>query len=171
MNVVEPKIWLSKNVQNNWWNELDWYQQKVESSFDAAHLYDHWRKYILKSNKINGSISEYKACRELLWNFYYQEGTGLFQSKNDSEFLIQDISIPSLTMVAFKNTLISFNEYFKMLTEIENFLDKIFLDPEWNQNLKFPLTYESYAYALQNQLLNIKTHMVEIENLLMKQGS
>ena len=65
----------------------------------------------------------------------------------------------------------SYGECFKMLIEIENFIEKVFFNPELNENQKFPLTYESYAYALQAQLLCIKEHMVEIESLLMKQGN
>jgi hypothetical protein len=100
-NEIISKNWLNSNVQNTWWNELNWRQYKVESQFEAAHLHEHWRKNILKSKKIIGTVSEYQACRELLWIFYTPSTMTLFQEKNETEISVQDVSIPSLTTVSY----------------------------------------------------------------------
>jgi len=97
---IVSKNWLRSNVQNSWWNELDWHQCKVESEFETAHFYEVWRKNTLKSNKIIGTLSEYQACRELLWMFHGLSSMALFQEKNGDQFYIRDASIPSLTMVS-----------------------------------------------------------------------
>lgn len=96
----QSKKWLSLNIQNKWWNELDWHQQKVNSAFDSAHLFEHWRRHILKCQRITGTVSEYKACRELLWMFQSQESMVIFRKEQTSSmFSIKNVSIPSLTMV------------------------------------------------------------------------
>lgn len=96
---ILSKNWLRSNVQNSWWNELDWHQCKVDSQFESAHFYEVWRKNTLRSNKIIGTLSEYQACRELLWMFHGLSSMALFQEDNDDKFFIRDATIPSLTMV------------------------------------------------------------------------
>lgn len=93
------KNWLRINVQNTWWNELDWHQYKIDSKFEAANLYEFWRKNTLRSNKIIGTLSEYQACRELLWMFHTLSQMTVFQEENETEFSIRDVTIPSLTTV------------------------------------------------------------------------
>ncbi|XP_058801203.1 gamma-tubulin complex component 5 isoform X2 [Phymastichus coffea] len=164
---IVSKNWLKKNVQNTWWNELDWHQYKVASEFETAHFYEIWRKNIMRSNKIIGTLSEYQACRELLWMFHIPTSMAIFQEENDKDFSIRDVSIPSLSSVAFKNMLIPFCEYFTMIREIDLFLEKLF---KQNDSYKPPLTYEAYAIALQQELLDIKKGFVEVEVELMTQN-
>ena len=97
---IVSKNWLRSNVQNTWWNELDWHQHKVDSNLNDAHLYEIWRKNILQSNKIIGTLSEYQACREILWMFHAVSPMALFQEENQAQFSIREVSIPSLTTVS-----------------------------------------------------------------------
>ncbi|XP_016843596.1 gamma-tubulin complex component 5 isoform X1 [Nasonia vitripennis] len=167
---IISKNWLKTNIQNSWWNELDWHQYKVKSEFEAAHLYEHWRKNTLKSNKIIGTLSEYQACREILWMFHIQSSMALFQEETGSEFSIRDVSIPSLTTVAFKSMLLSYYQYFTMIREMVTFLENIFNHVDTSvENRKPPLTYEAYAITLQQQLLRIKSGLVDFEIAMMKQ--
>lgn len=38
----KSRNWLETNVQNTWWNELDWRQCPVSSTFAAAKLCEFW---------------------------------------------------------------------------------------------------------------------------------
>ncbi|XP_011505710.1 PREDICTED: gamma-tubulin complex component 5 [Ceratosolen solmsi marchali] len=167
---ILSKNWLKTNVQNTWWNNLDSHHYEVESQFEAAHLYKLWRSNVVMSSKILGTVSEYQACRELLWMFYTPSTMALFQGGHETETSVQDVSIPSLTTVACKSMLLSYCQYISMMREMENFLEKLFKsnDPS-SQKRKPPLTYEAYAVALQQELLNIKTEIVEFEMKTMKQ--
>lgn len=150
----KPVKWLNSNVQHRWWNELDWRQERVDSIFDAAHMNERWRKHVTKSNKIIGTISEYKACRELLW---------MFQNQSTAD-PIRNVTIPSLTVVAFKSTLSSYQGCFQMLREIDEFVKNVF------DRDNPSLTYEAYAAALHSQMMVLKNHFVEVEIDFMKQG-
>lgn len=58
-----------------------------------------------------------------------------------------------------------------MIQEMESFLGNIFNYVDTSvDNRKPPLTYEAYAIALQQQLLKIKTGLVDFEIAMMKQG-
>lgn len=74
--------------------------------------------------------------------------------------------------MAFKSILLSFCEYLKIFKELERFCDKLFKldDLSITQKQKPPLTYESYAIALQKELLKIKKEFINFEVELMKQG-
>lgn len=39
---LKSKNWLLSNVQNTWWNELDWRKYPVKSRFSDAHLCEIW---------------------------------------------------------------------------------------------------------------------------------
>ena len=65
----------------------------------------------------------------------------------------------------------SFCHYYTMIKEIDTFIEKVFQTSDISQKFrKPPLTYETYAAALQIELLNIKKNIVEFEVKLMKQG-
>ena len=97
---IVSKNWLQKNVQSDWWNELECQQYKINSQFHTANYYELWRKSTLRNKKITGTISEYQACRELLWMFYAPTSMSLLQEEANNKFSIKDISIPSLSSVS-----------------------------------------------------------------------
>lgn len=54
----------------------------------------------MRSNTIIGTLSEYQACRELLWMFHIPASMAIFQEENEQDFTIRDVSIPSLSTVS-----------------------------------------------------------------------
>ncbi|XP_014215101.1 gamma-tubulin complex component 5 [Copidosoma floridanum] len=168
---VVPTNWLEKNIQNTWWNELDWRQYKVDSRFEDAHLLEFWRKNTKKSHEIIGTLSEYQALRELLWMFHVHSDMAVFQEEKEKGFVIRDVSIPSLTTVAFKSVLSSYCEYITMMREMETFLENLFVRNDTSKSSRRPpLTYEAYAATLQHEILSIKKKLVDFETEVMKQN-
>lgn len=124
---LKSKNWLLSNVQNTWWNELQWRKYPVKSRVCDAHLCEIWYILILfyfaftmYSNIFHlqfvmlnrhkaiegdfysiGTISEYSVCRELLWMFHAPMHMVVFQKSGEANFSIHsNISIPSLTTVS-----------------------------------------------------------------------
>ncbi|KAL7306403.1 hypothetical protein TKK_0001821 [Trichogramma kaykai] len=169
---IISKNWLKNNVQTFWWNELDWHQHRVDSPFAAAHFNEVWKKSTLRNRKVTSTISEYQACRELLWMFHAQSTMTLYQEEANSKFSVKEATIPSLTTVAFKSMLRSFCQYYTMIKDIENFLENVLRMKESSENYHKPsFTYETYATMVQHELLKIKTGLSDFEIEVMKQDS
>ncbi|XP_076685687.1 gamma-tubulin complex component 5 isoform X2 [Andrena cerasifolii] len=166
---LESRNWLQTNVQNTWWNELEWSKYPVKSKFCDAHICEIWHKATETDFYALGTVSEYLVCRELLWMFYTQMHMVVFQRNADADFSIRpDVSIPSLTTVSFNSILSPFCEYFSMIHDMEEFGSDLYLEQGGLCN-KPPLTYEAYNAALKQHLLKFKNEIVDIEKKLMKQ--
>ncbi|KAG7205799.1 hypothetical protein KM043_007744 [Ampulex compressa] len=170
----ESRSWLQRNVQNSWWNEFPWRNYPVSSQSADAHLCHIWQKAILRNLNVFGTVSEYEACRELLWMFHVQAQMVLFQLESDSNettfSICPYICIPSLTAVAFNSILLPFCELFKMMHEIEQFGVKLHLKNNAVQIYKKPpFTYEAYYMAIKKQLIKIKSELIIIEKDVMRQ--
>ncbi|KZC05180.1 Gamma-tubulin complex component 5 [Dufourea novaeangliae] len=166
---LKSRNWLLSNVQNTWWNELDWWKYPVKSQFCDAYLCEIWQKATETDCSNCGTLGEYLVCRELLWMFYVPTHMVVFQQNEDKDFCIRpDISVPSLTAVAFNSILLPFCEYFSMIHEIEQFGVEIY-SKENSLYKKPPLTYEAYNAALRQHLMKFKNEIIDIEKNLMKQ--
>ncbi|KOC65482.1 Gamma-tubulin complex component 5 [Habropoda laboriosa] len=166
---VKSKNWLLSNVQNTWWNELEWRKCPVKSRFCDAHLCEIWHKATSEDFYTLGTLSEYLVCRELLWMFYVPMHMVVFQQNKETKFSIHpNVSIPSLTTVAFNSILSPFCEYFSMIRDIEEFGVKLY--SEQNSICKKPpLTYETYNAILREHLMKFKNEIIDIEKNLMQQ--
>ncbi|CAL7943536.1 unnamed protein product [Xylocopa violacea] len=166
---LKSRNWLLSNVQNTWWNELEWRKYPVKSRFCDAHLCEIWHKANGGDFYTLGTLSEYLVCRELLWMFCAPMQMVVFQQNGEWEFSIRpDISIPSLTTVAFNSILSPFCKYFSMLHNIEQFGIKLYS----NQSdfcKKPPLMYETYNAILKQHIMKFKNEIINIEKDLMKQ--
>ncbi|XP_076640247.1 gamma-tubulin complex component 5 isoform X1 [Colletes latitarsis] len=169
---LKSRDWLMSNVQNTWWNELDWWKYPVKSKFCDAYLCEIWHKATETDFYSFGTLSEYLVCRELLWMFYVQTHMVVFQQNEDSEYysIRPSISIPSLTTVAFNSILLPFCEYFSMIHDIEKFGNDLYSEQDDFYN-KPPLTYEAYNAALGQHLIKFKNKILDIEKNLMKQDN
>ncbi|XP_026670394.1 gamma-tubulin complex component 5 isoform X2 [Ceratina calcarata] len=167
---LKSQNWLLSNVQNTWWNELDWRKHSVKSRFCDANLCEIWHKTNGGDFYTLGTVSEYLVCRELLWMLYAPIQMVIFQ-QNKTEFSIRlDVSIPSLTTTAFDSILQPFCEYFSMIHDIEQFGIELYTE----QGIlckKPPLTYETYNATLRQHLMTFKNGITEIEKKLMRQDS
>ncbi|KAJ8683784.1 hypothetical protein QAD02_019578 [Eretmocerus hayati] len=171
LNIVS-RNWLSKNVQNTWWNELEWHRYKVESEFQSAHFHGNWNKHTSKNANTIGTISEYQVCREILWMFHCQSPMTLFKKVSDTRLSIQDVSIPSLTSVALKSILLSYCEYFEMMQKIEEFATNLSKLIGNSTNCHGPpLTFEAYISAVQKEVFLIKHELVHFEMKFLKQDN
>ncbi|CAK9832549.1 Gamma-tubulin complex component 5 [Anthophora retusa] len=166
---VKSKNWLLSNVQNTWWNELEWRKCPVKSGFCDAHLCEIWHKATSGEFYTLGTLSEYLVCRELLWMFYVPMHMVVFEQNEEKKFSIHpDVSIPSLTTVAFNSILSPFCEYFSMICDIEEFGVKLYSEQD-NFCKKPPLTYETYNAILREHLMKFKNEINDIEKNLMRQ--
>lgn len=166
------KNWLGSNIQNPWWDEINRHQLEISSTVSSATFCEFWRQNILKCYQIIGTLSEYQACRELLWMFHVQKPMALFQNKESLDFCIRDnVSIPSLTATAVKSTLSTYCHYFVMIRELQEFSGKLYSQNQLlEETHKPPLTYEAYNNAVQLYVLQVKEEIVELERKLMIQG-
>ncbi|KAK1132289.1 hypothetical protein K0M31_016408 [Melipona bicolor] len=168
---LKSKNWLFSNVQNTWWNELRWRKYPVKSRFCDAHLCEIWHKANGGDFYTLGTLSEYLVCRELLWMFYAPTQMVVFQQNKKTEFFIRsDISIPSLTTVAFNSILSPFCKYFSMIRDIEQFGIRLYSKQD-NFCKKPPLTYETYNAILRQHLMKFKEKIIDVEKILVKQDS
>ncbi|XP_076753006.1 gamma-tubulin complex component 5 isoform X1 [Xylocopa sonorina] len=166
---LKSRNWLLSNVQNTWWNELEWRKYPVKSRFCDAHLCEIWHKANGGDFYTLGTLSEYLVCRELLWMFCAPMQMVVFQQNGEREFSIRpDISIPSLTTVAFNSILSPFCKYFSMLHDIEQFGIKLYSD-QGDFCKKPPLMYETYNAILRQHVMKFKNEIINIEKNLMKQ--
>ncbi|XP_053979721.1 gamma-tubulin complex component 5 isoform X1 [Hylaeus volcanicus] len=166
---LKSRNWLMLNIQNTWWNELERWEYPVKSKFCDAYLCEIWRKATETGFYSLGTLSEYLTCRELLWMFYTQARMVVFQQNEGADFSIRpDISIPSLTIVAFNGILQPFCKYFSMIYDIEQFGIDLYSERD-GFSKKPPLTYEAYNAALEQHLINFKNKIIDIEKNLMKQ--
>nr|XP_033340877.1 uncharacterized protein LOC117228903 [Megalopta genalis] len=111
---LKSRNWLASNVQNTWWNELEWRKYPVKTQFCDAHLCEIWRKATETDYGTFGTLSEYSVCRELLWMFYTPMCMVVFQQNDETDFFIRpNISIPSLTTVNESLTLLSLSTLLK----------------------------------------------------------
>ncbi|XP_012342126.1 gamma-tubulin complex component 5 isoform X2 [Apis florea] len=169
---LNSKNWLLLNVQNSWWNELEWRKYPVKSNFFDAHFCEIWYKANGRNFYTLGTLSEYVVCRELLWMFYAPSQMVVFQQNEETkEFSIRpNISIPSLTTIAFNNILLPFCKYFSMIHDIEQFGIRLYSKQD-DFSKKPPLTYETYNAILRQHLIQFKNEIINIEKILMKQDS
>ncbi|XP_076661512.1 gamma-tubulin complex component 5 isoform X1 [Halictus rubicundus] len=166
---LKSRNWLLSNVQNTWWNELEWWKYPVKSQFCDANLCEIWRKATETEYDNFGTISEYLVCRELLWMFYAPTCMVVFQQNGDTDFFIRpNISIPSLTTVAFNSILSPLCKYFSMIREIERFGEEIYTKGN-GLCKKPPFTYEAYNAVLRQHLMKFKNEIIDIEKRFMKQ--
>ncbi|XP_078039159.1 gamma-tubulin complex component 5 [Augochlora pura] len=166
---LKSRNWLACNVQNTWWNELEWRKYPVKTQVCDANFCEIWHKATETDYGTFGTLSEYSVCRELLWMFYTPMCMVVFQLNNETDFFIRpNISIPSLTTVAFNSILSPFCKYFSMIREIEQFGIEIYSE-ESSLCKKPPFTYEAYNAALGNHLMKFKNEIIEIEKMFMKQ--
>ncbi|XP_076247277.1 gamma-tubulin complex component 5 isoform X2 [Calliopsis andreniformis] len=166
---LKSRNWWQSNIQNTWWNELGWWKCPVKSKFCDAYLYEIWSKATEPDFYSVATLSEYLVCRELLWMFCTQAQMVVFQQNEDAEFFIRpDISIPSLTSVAFNSILLPFCEYFSMIRNMEQFGIELYSVQDGICK-KPPLTYEAYNSALKQHLMKFKYAIINIEKKLMKQ--
>ncbi|XP_050477296.1 gamma-tubulin complex component 5 isoform X4 [Bombus huntii] len=166
---LKSKNWLLSNVQNTWWNELDWRKYPVKSRFSDAHLCEIWHKANGRDLYTLGTLSEYLVCRELLWMFYAPMQMVVFQQNEETGFFIRpDISIPSLTTAAFNSILLPFCKYFSMIRDLEQFGIRLY-SMEDDFCKKPPLTYETYNAILRQHLMKFRKKIIAIEKSLMKQ--
>ncbi|XP_076397940.1 gamma-tubulin complex component 5 isoform X2 [Megachile rotundata] len=166
---LKSRNWLLSNVQNTWWNELEWRKYPVKSKVCDAHLCEIWHQATGGDFYTIGTLSEYSVCRELLWMFYAPMPMMIFQICGDAKFSIHsNISIPSLTTVAFNSILAPFCEYFSMIHEIEQFGTELYLEQD-GLNKKPPLTYETYNSILRQHLIKFKCKIIDLEKDVMKQ--
>nr|XP_034190148.1 gamma-tubulin complex component 5 isoform X2 [Osmia lignaria] len=166
---LKSKNWLLSNVQNTWWNELQWRKYPVKSRVCDAHLCEIWHKAIEGDFYSIGTLSEYSVCRELLWMFHAPMHMVVFQKSGEAKFSIHsNISIPSLTTVAFNSILLPFCEHFSIIYDIEKFGTDLYVEQD-GLNKKPPLTYETYNSILKQHIMKFKSEIIDIEKELMKQ--
>ncbi|XP_076183566.1 gamma-tubulin complex component 5 isoform X2 [Ptiloglossa arizonensis] len=167
---LKSRNWLMSNVQNTWWNELEWWKYPVKSKFCDAYLCEMHKATDTDLYSL-GTLSEYLVCRELLWMFYTQTHMVVFQQIEDANYSIRpDISVPSLTTVAFNGILLPFCEYFSMIHDIEMFGIDLYSEQDGFYK-KAPFTYEAYNAALRQHLIKFKNEIINIEKNFMKQDN
>ncbi|XP_011858715.1 PREDICTED: gamma-tubulin complex component 5 isoform X2 [Vollenhovia emeryi] len=168
---LESRKWLLSNVQTDWWNNLGCQKYPVVKQTCDTSICDIWHETSLLASSKVATLSEYQVCREFLWMFYVQTPMVVFQQDDESKFSIRsDVSIPSLTTIAFKSILSPYCEYFSMIHDIERFGTD--LQPICNENSELqspPLTYEAYSSALKQHLCEFKTEVINMEKDIMKQ--
>ncbi|XP_031830564.1 gamma-tubulin complex component 5 isoform X2 [Nomia melanderi] len=166
---LKSRNWLLSNVQNTWWHELEWWKYPVKSQFCDAYLCEIWHKTIGTDYDTFGTLSEYLVCRELLWMFYAPAHMVVFQQSENAHFFIRpNISIPSLTTVAFNSILLPLCKYFSMIHKMEQFNAEIY-SKDNGLYKKPPFTYEAYNAALGCHLMKFKNEIIDIEKRFIKQ--
>nr|XP_050845140.1 gamma-tubulin complex component 5 isoform X1 [Vespula vulgaris] len=170
---VESRKWLMSNVQNTWWNESVIYKYPVCSKYPDAHFCQIWHETVHKDLSDIILLNEYQVCKEILWMFHVQTQMTVF--KQESEFLFHirpNVSIPSLTTIAFQNMLSPFCEYLSMIHDIEQF-DKELLstDTSYLGYKKPPFIYEAYNAAIKEKLLSFRMEIINIEKDITAQAS
>lgn len=168
---IESRKWLMANVQNTWWNESVIYKYPVKSKYPAAHFCSIWHETVHSELNDIIMLSEFQASKELLWMFHVQTQMTIFKRESESVFLIRpNVSIPSLTTVAFQSFLSPLCEYFSMIYDIEQFENELQnLDVSSLPSKKPPFMYEAYNAAIQEQLFNFRREIINIEKDVTKQ--
>ncbi|XP_046745496.1 gamma-tubulin complex component 5 isoform X1 [Diprion similis] len=170
---VESRNWLKNNVQNKWWTWIEYNKYPVDSKFPDAGFCELWNEITSKGLQQTGTLSEYQACREVLWMLHCPVQMVLFlKNTSDSELfsIKQDVSIPSLSQDAFSSILDPLNNYFQMLCELEQFGENLYpkhKSPEVYQCP--PLTYQAYHRAVMQHLNKMREGMIRIEKKFVKQ--
>lgn len=170
---LHSKNWLASKIQHSWWNDVSRHQLEENSKLSSAMCFQFCRQNISKHHHNINTISEYQTCRELLWMFHIQKPMALFQSKESLDFFVRDnVSIPSLTVTAFKSNLLTYCHYFSMIRELQEFSRKLYSQSQLLEEVqKPPLTYEAYNNALQQYVLQVKEEIVKLERNLIIQGN
>ncbi|XP_023289809.1 gamma-tubulin complex component 5 isoform X1 [Orussus abietinus] len=168
---AEYRKWLLKNVQNTWWNELEYRHYPTNSPFPDAKFCYLWNNIVSKGLHFISTLSEYHIIRELLWMFHVQKPMVVFQEKNEADFFIRpNLSISSLSAVTFNSILLPFCEYFIMLHKMEQFGENLYIDHNLQQiHRSAPLTYEAYNAALSEHLFKLKSVVIDLEKSVMIQ--
>ncbi|CAG5101763.1 Similar to TUBGCP5: Gamma-tubulin complex component 5 (Fragment) (Macaca fascicularis) [Cotesia congregata] len=178
--IVESQKWLELNVENTWWSEKNYQNVQVLSVFPQAHfceIYESFRQSTSEAGKSGTSlISEYQACREVLWMLTHQAVTssgdydniGVVYEKTLDEFSVnKNISIPSLTPKAFQSAFGSFVEYFSMVKKLNCLLENTDINTSNIKSL-FPITYENYSTSVMQYFNRLKEDIIDVEKKSMQ---
>ncbi|XP_011313526.1 uncharacterized protein [Fopius arisanus] len=114
-------------------------------------------------------VTEYQACREILWMFHVPMEMTIFQKKPDNSFCVKDnVSIMSLTPESFNSAFSTFCKYFDMINRMDLFEKSIY--HIYEEGSPPPLTLEAYNSAVKEYYRDIKNKIIEIERRVMKQN-
>ncbi|KAK0171743.1 hypothetical protein PV328_005153 [Microctonus aethiopoides] len=166
---VESRKWLDLNIENSWWNSISQHECKVSSKSSHAHLCQLYNKEVLNNPQVIATITEYQACREVLWMFHIPTKMVVYDEITPNKFsVLPNLSIPSLTAPAFNNAFSNFCKYFSMIRTLDTFEEKLWIMD--NSDTLPPLTYTTYNVAMKQYLIDIKQNIVKIESKAMRQN-
>ncbi|XP_015124068.1 gamma-tubulin complex component 5 [Diachasma alloeum] len=167
--VIESRNWLDSNVENTWWNMINPCDTKPNSNFSHVHLFKIYNKEILNNSKSVVIITEYQACRELLWMFQVPIEMIIFKKKSLNSFYVKEnVSITRLTPESFHSAFSTFCRYLEMINRINLFGKSIYNIYEGG-GLP-PLTLEVYNSSIKDYYRDVKKKIIEIEQRVMKQN-
>lgn len=168
-SAIESRNWLDSNVENTWWNNINSHETKINSDFSNAHICKIYNGEILNNAKSVGIITEYQACRELLWMFHVPMEMIVFQKKSENSFYVKEnLSISSLTPESFNSAFSTFCRYLEMINRI-NLLETSIYNLYEGDKLP-PLTLEVYCSSIKEYYRDIKRKIIEIEQRVMMQN-
>ncbi|XP_034945517.1 gamma-tubulin complex component 5 [Chelonus insularis] len=166
--IVESQKWLDKNIENGWWlsavNEKS--ECTVVSQLPQANLCKIYDQEVLNQYyRVTGLIKEYQACQEILWMFHVPMDMTIYEKIADHFRVRSNISIPSLTPIAFRSICSNYCGLFSAIQELYSFEENLYRSYK-TQNVEAfpPLTYDTY-YAVVKQYLNrMKRKIISIES-------
>ncbi|XP_063983814.1 gamma-tubulin complex component 5 [Diachasmimorpha longicaudata] len=168
-SAIESRNWLDSNVENTWWNVINTSDTRPKLNFSPVDLCRIYDREILNNSKPVMIITEYQACRELLWMFHVPMEMTIFKKTSLNSFHVKDnISITSLTPKSFHSAFSTYCRYLEMVNRINLFRRSIHDIYEGGELP--PLTLEAYHSSIRDYYCDVNRKIIEIEQRVMKQN-
>ncbi|GAB1610647.1 gamma-tubulin complex component 5 isoform X2 [Argonauta hians] len=162
--------WFQHNIKKPYWNGTT---QDIPECSSYYNVVKFWESYMRNSYTFENyqTVTESQVIREIIWMLLGNTGTYIFQCSGTKYTLRHNITLNHLTPLALRNGVEMFLVAGSLMLQLVAFIDSLSERRSTGESDEVPLTYEAFAFSV-NQFLHLyKSVLCKLEGDLRKQES